>query len=102
MAVRSDVNTRIIEPSSPLTNDMPSSLQLIVVGKHLFYAVDVRRRAGNFDRIGAQVDGHVQTIFQQAQVFVAGTKQGFDIRAYLNILLHSGSEDCLQLGWGKH
>ena len=44
-----------------------------------------------------KVDGDVQTIFQQAQVFVAGAKQGFDIRAYLNILLHLGSEDSLQL-----
>ena len=40
---------------------------------------DVAGRAFDLDRVGTQDDGDVQAIFQQAQVFVAGTKQGFDV-----------------------
>ena len=73
--------------------------QVLIVGKHLLDPADVAGRAGDLDGVGAQVDGDIQTIFQQAQVFVAGTKQGFDIRADFNVLLHLGSEDSLRLCW---
>ena len=73
--------------------------QVLIVGKHLLHPRDIAGRPDDLNGIGLQGDGDVQTIFQQAQVFVAGAKQGFDIRAYLNILLHLGSEDSLRLCW---
>ena len=78
-----------------------AALQVLVVGKDLLSAGDVGGCSGNLDGIGPQVDGHVQTIFQQAQVFVSGSKQGFDIWADFDILLHLGSEDSLQLCRGN-
>ncbi len=76
---------------------MTAALQVLVVGKDLLGASDVGGCSDNLNGIGPQVDGHVQTVFQQAQVFVSGSKQGFDIWADFDVLLHLGSEDSLQL-----
>ena len=67
---------------------MAVAQQVLVIGKNLLGAANVDGSTDDFDGFGAQVDGDVQTIFQQAQVFVSGAKQGCDIRAYFNVLLH--------------
>ena len=77
------------------------ALQVVEVGKHLFGARDVARRAFNLDRIGLQVDGYAESILHQVQVFIAGAKQGFDLGADVNIFLHrdsiTTSSACAQL-----
>ena len=84
-----------IEISGAAT-DVSRAEQVFIDYEHLLRPSHVARRSLNLDGIGPQGDGDIQAIFQQAQVFVSGAKQGFDIRGYFNILLHLGSEDCLQ------
>ena len=61
------------------------AVKMLIVGKHLFGAVDIAGRSVDLDGVCAQVDGDVQAVFEQAQVFVAGAKQGFDIRADFDV-----------------
>ena len=73
---------------SPFTKREAGALQMVVVGEHLFRAAHVACGAFDFDGLGPQIDGYVQAVFQQPQVFVAGAEEGLDIGRDLDILLH--------------
>jgi len=65
------------------------ALQMVVIGKDLLGPGNIAGRTLQFNRIGAQIDVDVQTVFQHMQVFIPGTEQGFNVRSNLNALLHS-------------
>ena len=68
---------------------VPGALQVAIVGKDLLGPGNIAHCPFQFDRVGSQVDGDVQTVFQHMQVFVPGTEQGFNVRSNLDALLHS-------------
>ncbi len=75
---------------SPFGNWKPVRCKVVVVGKELFGAGHVARRALDFNVIGSQVDVDIQAVFEHVQIFVAGAEQGLDIGTDFNALLHSG------------
>src|ERR1700751_507673 len=74
---------------------MAVTQQMLVIGKNLLGAGDVTGCSVDLDRVGAHGDGYVQPIFEQSQIFVTGAKEGFDIRADLDLGLHLVSVTCL-------
>ena len=50
----------------------------VEVGEDAGDAVDIGLRAGELDVVGAEVDGYVETIFHEAEVFVAGSVERFN------------------------
>ena len=79
---------------------MAVTQQMLVIGENLLGAGNVAGSSIDLDRVGAHGDGYVQPIFEQSQVFVTGAKEGFDIRADLDLGLHLVSVSCL-LGLGR-
>jgi hypothetical protein len=62
---------------------------LIVIGEDLLGAAYISRCALEFNGIGFQIDGDVQTVFQHMQILIARAEQGLNIRTYLDTLFHS-------------
>jgi hypothetical protein len=54
--------------------------EVLEVGEDAGDPVERVVRAGDMDGVGAEVDGHVQIIFKEAKVFVAGPVQGLNAR----------------------
>src|SRR5215469_13479049 len=69
--------------------------QMLIIGKNLLSARNVSVATFDFDGVGAHGDRDVEAVFEQSQVFVAGSKQGFDVGADLDLGLHLGSVLCL-------
>src|SRR6185369_2736591 len=63
-------------------------LKLLIVGKYLLGACHIFSFAFQVNGVGTQVDGDVQAVFQDMQVFIPGAEQGLDIRADLDTFLH--------------
>ena len=61
---------------------------MVVVGEDLLGARHVARRAFQFNAIRSQVDRDVQAVFEHVQILVARAKQGLDVRADFDALLH--------------
>ena len=59
-----------------------------IICKYLLGARHFGGRAMDLNGIGFQVYGDVQAVFQQMQIFVVRAKQGFDIGAEFDVLLH--------------
>ena len=62
--------------------------QMRIICKYLLGARHFGGRAMDLNGIGFQIDGDVQAVFQQMQIFVVRAKQGFDIGAEFDVLLH--------------
>jgi hypothetical protein len=73
--------------------------QVAIIGKHLLRARHVRSSALNDHGISFQIDGDVKTVFDEVQVLVTGTKEGFDMGGDLEILLHLRLKTNLLLRW---
>jgi hypothetical protein len=54
--------------------------EVVEIGEDSGYSVDRVVWAGDVDSVGAEVDGDVQTVFEEAKVFVAGPIQGLNTR----------------------
>ena len=63
---------------------------MLVIGKHLFGAGHVAGGAFNFNRVSFQVNGYVQAVFKQVQVFVTSTEESFNVGTDSDVLLHLG------------
>ena len=50
----------------------------VEVGEDLFDAGYAVGFAGDVDGVGAEVDGDVELVFEEAEVFVVGPVEGFD------------------------
>src|SRR5207244_3711057 len=59
-----------------IVEGVPGFAQVFEVGKDLLRAGDVLRRAIYADGIRIHVDGDVQAVFHDVQIFVAGAEQG--------------------------
>src|SRR5207245_1162361 len=71
------------------------ALQLIVFSEDLLGPGHIARRPFEFNGIGAQIDGNVQTAFQHVQIFIPGAEQGLYVGTDLNTFLHSVAGACL-------
>ena len=65
-----------------------TSFHAAIVGEYLLHAGHFSGRALNLYGIGFQINGDVEPIFKQVQVFVAGAEQGLDAGAQFNIFSH--------------
>ena len=66
--------------SSPLWRLTPDLRRVSKSAKMLFDAGDAVGFAGDMDGVGAEIDRDVESVFQQAEVFVVGPVEGLNAR----------------------
>ena len=55
------------------------ALQVIVIGEDLFGPLDVLRRAFDLDGISQEINGYIESVFQQPQVFIPRSKKRLNV-----------------------
>ena len=71
-------------------------LQVVVVSENLLRSGHIAGCALELYRVRAQVNGDVQAVFEQAEIFVSCAEQGFDVGDYINTFFHSIRRRILQ------
>ncbi len=64
--------------SSPFCRVTPAAAEALVVGEDALHLFGTGGSAGDVDGVAAEIDGDVETIFQESKVFVAGPVQGLN------------------------